>query len=346
MNKKRKVVFAGGCFQAEFSMRSSLVANGIECHYLYEIPTPSYLMHNPIVCNYKQDGIITFVNKLEPAIIDIQPDVIIHRLYKNDCVMHHNAYGIAKSLGIPYGKFLMETDINDRGDMDNRFGNCDFVMYAHDTDAIKKLLKEGGGSKNTYFYPYGVGVNEYSDKTQRNKDVVAFGYPRFGIPETKERESNFEIVINGVRKINSKLNVFNSPSSSWNETRFINDVILNDFFYLEQEHEVMNKFKIAINFESVHTMEGAYSHKMFQTMGRGIPTLTFRKKCIEEMFGFSGENLIYFETSDEVAYWLYFLLKNHKFREEISERCEKYVHQKYDWYNRFNKIMIKQGIWK
>jgi spore maturation protein CgeB len=81
-------------------------------------------------------------------------------------------------------------------------------------------------------------------------------------------------------------------------------------------------------------------------MGRGMPTITFRKKCLEDMFGFSGENLIFFESSDEVAYWIYFLLRNHKFRKELSERCEKYVHDKYDWYKRFNQIMIKQEIWK
>jgi len=64
------------------------------------------------------------------------------------------------------------------------------------------------------------------------------------------------------------------------------------------------------------------------------------------MFGFSGENLVFFETSDEVAYWVYFLLRNEKFRIELGRRCEKYTHEHFDWYKRFNKIMQLEGVWK
>ena len=73
--------------------------------------------------------------------------------------MHTVGYNVAKKLNIPYANFLMETDTNDNN-LSGRFDNCDFILYAHNTDGVKKAISQI--NKRSYFYPYGVGVNEFS----------------------------------------------------------------------------------------------------------------------------------------------------------------------------------------
>lgn len=338
----KKVAFLGGCFQAEYSMRKSFMAAGVECFYLYDHTNGNYASLNNETFNNYDQSFIHFVTEgeLQGWLGNIRPDIVIHRFYKDNPIMHNNAFQAAQFHKIPYCKILMETDAFDTSGLYGRVNNCDFFLYVHDTAEMVNVSKTCG--RNGYFYAYGVGVNEFSTKAQKNIEVAGFGYPRLGHAFTALRTQNLSMYVEGLRKIGKKLNVFNSQIMPWASTPFANDLIINPFFRLEQENDIINSCKIIINFETCHNIENFYSYKIWQAVGRGVPVITYRKKCLEKMF---GDSLIYVENSDEVAYWVDFLLKNDKFRNELGDRCEKFVHEKFDWYKRFNEIMIKQGIW-
>jgi hypothetical protein len=96
---KKTIVFLGGCFQAEISMRASLMENGVKCYYLYENTTTGFLTTDFPTNNYNKE-IITFIdnNKLFDYIKKLKPDAIVHRYYKSNPVMHTNAYQLLKPL--------------------------------------------------------------------------------------------------------------------------------------------------------------------------------------------------------------------------------------------------------
>lgn len=348
--KQKKIVYLGGCFQAEFSMRRSLQAANVKIDFLYPSDAPEYL-RSGICANYNSSKIITDVpvDKLQMWLENNKPDVIIHRFYKTDPVMYHDAYAIAAKLQIPYGKLLMETDEDDINTIYDRFLNCDFLLYAHDSYALTEFIKcyDESIQNKCFFFPYGVGPMEHSIKELRKHEVAGFGYSR--LPIHVSREASLRMFTTGLSNLDIKLNVFQPKticdSVNWHKTTFIDNVIINDGYDLEYTTLIMNRFKIACNFESVMHIDGAYSHKMFQTMGCGIPTITYRKPSLERMFGYSGENLIFIESAEEVAYWVDFLLKNNSFRNELGQRCEKFTHQHYDWYHRLNDILCTLNIW-
>lgn len=346
--KIKKIIYLGGLYQAEYSMKESFIQNGIQIAFLYDELNGRHMLRNAITNNCNIYKYITEVknDNLKDFLKSYKPDVVIHRYYKNDPFMFPNSSKVCKELGIPFCKLLMETDDNDNTQFDRCLDNCDFILYAHDIKPIKDHVNSIKPGK-WFFYPYGVGPSEKNLNIDKINDVSGYGYLR---TVHSSREENIKLYLRALKSLNVKLNVYYTTNTSkdmnWDVKFDISLLNIHNQYQLEQTTEIMNQTKIAINFESVAKLEGAYSHKMFQTMGCGIPIITFRKKCLEDMFGYSGENLIFIENEDEAADWISFLLRNDKFRINLGNKCEKFIHEHYDWYKRFNDIMISVGIWK
>ena len=347
----KKIVYLGGLFQAEFSMRKSLIDNNVDIIFLYDDVNGINTIKTQITNNFDFDKYITFIKttELKTFLKTYNPDVVIHRHYKSDPFMFSNSWKVCKNLGIPFGKLLMETDEKDNTNFDMCFDNCDFLLYAHDTTAIKTWLSNTTAKirNKCFFYPYGVGSLEYSLPIHKIHNVSGYGYVR-GIHSS--RVENVKLYLSALEKLNIKLNVYDSKMKTtgmkWDTYVNLNTINISPQYTFEQSTFIMNQTKIAINFESVSKLEGAYSHKLFQTMGCGIPTITYRKKCLENMFGPSEENLIFIETVDEIVHWINFLLSNDVYRNELGKRCELFIHQHYDWFKRLNDILIKLKIWE
>ena len=338
-------------FNAEYSMAHSFSENDVDIIFIYDDKMGQQIFDTPEYGNHNKLNSIKLVpeDKLSDELKKIAPDAVIHRIYDIDPLMHRGAYAICKSLGIPYGKYVAENDITKLNLFVDYFVDCDFLMYAHNLSCITEVIKsyEKKKREKCYWFPYGVGSFEYSIDIEKDKELGSFGYYR-SIMESRVKSLN--LFVDGLSKIEKKLHVYNpkvvsNPAMDWSTYGKKDHLIVHDSFNIEQSTFIMNQYKIALNFESIQHIENGYTHKLFQTMGCGLPTITYRKKCLEEMFGFSGENLIFIESLDEISYWVDFLLKNDKFRHEIGQRCEKFVHEKYDWFTRFEKIMINENIW-
>jgi len=123
-------------------------------------------------------------------------------------------------------------------------------------------------------------------------------------------------------------------------------VRFNDQFSIDKQVEYLNKSNIVINVDETYKIDRCYSYKMFQSLGCGVPTLTSYKEGIEEDFGPNWENAVYIDNEDDVKIAITILLEDKELRERISKNSYEYIHDKYDWYNNFNKIMVDSGIWK
>ena len=346
----RKIVHLGGFFQAEYSMFKSFEDNGVELTFLYDDKTGSYFPKDALYNNYKIDTYVKVVseNALSDFLKGYKPDAIIHRHYKLNPFMHRNAYKIASSLGIPYGKYLMESDAADAADLTDRFIDCDFLMYTHNIKAITERIKTYDAKKQShcYFYPYGVGAFEKSIYDIRPNRVACFGYYRGTF---NDRIANAEIYVEALKELGQKLNVYSSPKSKegdWRRFKLANNLEIHPQYNFENATNIMNKYSIALNIESLANLENMYSYKMFQSMGCGIPTITWKRNCIEELFGKSGTNVIMVSSKADVKKWVSTLLNDQKHRDTIGKKCEKYMHDNFDWYKRFETIMKSEKIWQ
>ncbi len=346
----RKVVHLGGFFQAEYSMLKSFEANGAEIVFLYDDKTGSYFPKDALYNNYKVDTYVKTVseNALADFLKGYNPDVVIHRHYKLNPFMHRNAYKITSALGIPYGKYIMESDANDVVDTTDRFTDCDFLMYTHNIDVITNAIKSYDADKQShcYFYPYGVGAFEKSIFELRQNRIGCFGYYRGTF---SDRIANAETYVDAIRELGYKLHVY-SPTKSkegdWRRFKLANYLDIHPQYNFENATKIMNRYSVAVNIESLANLENMYSYKMFQSMGCGIPTLTWKRDCIEQLFGKSGEHVIMVSSKTNIKKWITTLMEDKKYRENLGKRCEKYMHDNFDWYKRFEVIMKSEKIWQ
>jgi len=339
---QKRVLYLGGFFQAEFSLRASFIENNIDIRFLYD-KKDNRILKNPETNNFNHN-ILDFATdaELDDYIKKFQPDVIIHRCYLNDLVMHRNAYSIARKYNIPYGKYLIETCPEDII-IAERFDNCDFVLYAHNTDRILKEIDKIKDKKHFYFYPYGVGPIEKYAPASTQDELAGFGYIRSC---HTSRLTNLRIYTDVITNLNKKLHVFGSGNlKQWSDLN-IDCLVQNPTYSLEDTTTIMNKYKIAINFESVSELDGAYSHKMFQTLGCGLITFTIWKPSLEKLFKKSQTHgLIMIKNKKDIEKYIRYYLNNDNERIKIAKSAEKYIHKHFDWYKRFENIMISEKIW-
>ncbi len=343
MNKR--ILYLGGYFQAEHSMKQSFADNGVEMLFL--IDDNDYARENywanPAYHNFSDLNLVKVVpsSLLEAFIKSYKPDVIIHRHYMYRPLMHFNSVAIASKLGIPFVHFEVELSTNpeEYQDPQQSFTDCDVFLYAHDFEIpLLKYLKEN--KKSCYFYPYGVSSFERSmPEIEKDREIGGFGYSRDG---ERSRCRNLNMFLEGIKKLGKKMHVYGPwKFSPWVD---FSSLIVHTEYKWEETTGVMNRHKIAINFETLPNVEGAFSHKMFQTIGCGIPTLTYYKASVYNLF-FTSNNPILIKNSNNVSYWIDFLLNEPPAWELTSEMGEKYIHERYDWYSRFSDIMKKEKIW-
>ncbi len=333
-----KIVYLGGYYQAEHSMQISFSEHGAELifliddsvfgvNYLYDIIQTSYDKKVPF---------IKFIprNKLKSFLEDYRPDIIIHRYYQTDPVMHEESYFVAQRLSIPFVILKMESTGQDQ--LRDGHYDCDFFLYTHGCD---KDLYRG----KSYFYPYGVSSFERSLNIPKTRNIGAFGYYR----NFFDRVENLEMFLEGIVQAGEKLHVYDSPPEqeySWDyyDGRFKDALIVHPVYKHKDTITEMNQYKIAINFETLYNTDTC-SHKMFQSLGCGVPTLTFYRKSLEEMFGESGS--VFVKTPEDVKDRVKMLLRDEPFRKKLGKKAEKFIHQNFDWFERFSAIMEKEKAW-
>ena len=343
MNKK--VLYLGGYFQAEHSMKRSFADAGVEMLFLIDDNeyTKDGFWTNSAYHNYKDKSVIKVVpsSELEDFVEQYRPDVIIHRHYLYKPIMHSNSWEIAKTFGIPFVHLEMELspNIEENKDLKNLYTLCDVFLYAHDFETIPlKFMKEN--KKACYFYPYGVSSFERSiPEITKDREIGGFGVLRV---DERERCHSLNVFLEGIKKLGKKMHIY----GSWKFSPWIDfsSLIIHPEYKWEEATEVMNRHKIAINFETLPNLEGAYSHKMFQTIGCGAVTLTTYKKSINKLF-FGVQNPVFVENSKDVSRWVEHFLSKEEDRVYISEQGERFIHERFDWFRRFDDIMKKEKIW-
>ena len=337
---RRKIVFLGGLFPAEFSILKSFEQNNSDLYFLIDNSSWGQSFKTSYQYFLKGKNYIIFVddNDLQEQIEKLNPDAIIHRLYNGTTYSFNHSYEIAKKLGIPLIKWCMETDYNDS--YTTRFHNCDLAFFSHDTTFIQKLAQEA--PINCYFFPYGVSDVETKLDNPKTKSFGTIGRFHSNI---KRRIENIEMFTSILGAFKEKLYVHSDEWLTAPES-ISRNIIKRPQYFIENTTKIINQYDVIINIESISDLEGAYSHKLWQSMGCGIPVITNYRKCIENLFGPNGENLIYVENTNDIIYAYHVLLSNEKFRKELSERCYKFVHDEFDWYKRMESIFMLEKIWK
>lgn len=347
---KKKVLYLGGFFQAEFSMRQSFSENGVEMMFLFDnndYAEESY-WGNPAYHNFKKGLSVGFFLRVIPSerlfdfVKEYKPDVIVHRHYMYRPLMHLNSRVVARKLDIPFVHLEMELSTNPEEYWNSKgsFTDCDLFLYAHDyKSSTMEFLKESG--TKMYFYPYGVSSFERSHPDiPQDREIGGFGYPRI---EERGRCHNLNMFLEGIKRLGKKMHVYGPwKFSPWVD---FSALVIHPEYKWDEATEVMNRHKVAINFETLPHLEGAYSHKMFQTIGCGVVTLTTYRKSLENMF-FKALNPLFVNCQENVSDMIRYHLSHPNYLIQRGEKGERYIHAQFDWFKRFEAIMKKEKIWE
>ncbi len=339
----KKVIYIGGFFQAEYSMQIAFEKNKVQMLFLFdESDFGIHYWYNR--CHktiYKRYPFMKFVlqENFRKFLRRTKPDVIISRFYKSDPLMFPKAFEDAKQIGIPFYILKMETTGTETPQDVLRFRRCDGILYAHEYDENFLLTVK----KPLYFYPYGVSDWERRDPDSiRDIEIGSFGYWR----NYEERNRNIKLFLLGAEKIRKKVHVFEGIGQDlW---KYYQDegkdaLVVHEGFKQEDTVSVMNRCRIALNIETLWHLDGANSHKLWQTLGCGIPTLTYYKKSLEKLFGNSGP--IFVQNPDEVADRLLWLLEDEEAYNRVATTSYDFVHKHFDWFERFDAIMKQEKVW-
>lgn len=337
----RKIVYLGGFYVAERSFQKSLKDHGIDVVFpvdqKYRNFTNAYSVFYGT--EVKSFGITQVPeNNLNSYLMATRPEVVIHRYYLNDSLMHKSAYDVCKRLGIPYVVYRMETF--PLAPIDEV--KCDLFLYAHlcDEEYLPKTK-----NYRMYHYPYGVSGYERPLDVGKFYELAMFGFGRLTIPERKE---NFKMYYSAIASLGKVLDVFWSNHDKdvfRNNFKDSKHIKFNDQFKVDLQEEYLNRAKIIINLDTAYKVEHGYSHKMFQSLGCGIPTITQYKKGIEDEFGPNWENAVYVNNEEDVKSAIKILLKDQKLCNKLSVNSTTYMHEYYDWYYNLSSIFKKEGIW-
>jgi len=379
---EKVIVYFGGYFMSERSLERSFADNGIKVLFPVDVESNWYKqfilnkgggnviqsMYSTPFLEVKDD---TF--EIEQFLKKVSPIAVIHRMYKNDFVMNYKAGEVCSKLKIPYYPYRIETWPLEKV----KSFECTNFLYAHKCDIpFMRNVK----SKKTYF-PYGVSSLERNLKLQKTIEIAGFGFGRLSL---QERFKDIEMYYDAVESLGKNMTVFwnktdielfreRKPSKNtrkkvitWQEDTdqvdYRNQKILiprakeipdpdyesiefSPLFSPEETEQKINSAKIVVNFDTCWGVQDAHSYKLYQSMGCGVPTITHYKKGIENDFGPNGENLIYVKDSKEAAFAITRLLKDKDFYNKISTNCEKFVHEKYNWFKNFDKIAKEDGLW-
>ena len=315
----KRIAYFGGYFWAEHSMWHSFKANGVDIVF----PCESIVPYGTCV---QRSGLKEWLDSYKP-------DVIVNRMYMN----YHRTYAglgdLARSMSIPYVVYRAETDPGIvKGKDDVARVNCDLFLYAHPYD--EQFLDPS--DTPTDVWHYGVGPYEKNLHIDRTVMVAGFGTQRSSLDT---RRKNLAMFVSGVYGYNNeRISVPWASNDGWDDLSY--GLTLSGEFGMEYQTLKMNECRVAINFETCPSFDGFYAHKMFQTVGCGVPTITYRKNSLDELFCGS---LVQVECAEEVTEAMKMLEDNETWN-KFSATGEEVVHCKFDWFRTFNDILKKHNI--
>ena len=332
-------------YQAEYSMLHSFRDNDIELIFAIDTDAVGQLYWS-YACTGNIDPNSSFIRNIpsdgaHDLVRRERPDLIIHRYYNYRPVMHWNAYLAAKQFNIPFIYLDMEREYppNELSFFDLEPITLSRVfLHAHPLHEERQDQIEKTGV-HMHFYPYGVSSFERYNPIGHERDLGAFGFYR----NMPTRTANAEMFFEGARRLGKTVDVF----ADWNEYHGPYREMLNvcPRYNSIDTVGIMSNYKIALDFHTYPDKPEHLSHKTWQTVGCGLLTLSPRLQLMEQLFGPSGENLVYVQSSDEVECSIREMLANPQKRMAIARRGEKYVHEKFDWFKRFNEIMVQESVW-
>lgn len=329
----------GGIYSAELSLAQSFVDNGHEVVGLIDrahINTNDSVNQTHIRFQYEKIPFVVKINNKEfPNFVKrYNPDIIIHRYYLGRPMQFNNSIAISRK----EKKFIIiyEQETNDVETRSCTKGTGDLLLYGHNTSVIRSAVR---GRGHTYFYPYGVSSFEKHIPDVQTKDIGIIGrrWTRF-----ENRLENFYMYYRAASKLNLRISVY---GDDWRYDA-PDDVIVHPTYSIDMAPSIINSHKMIINMESLPSLEGAYSHKLFQAMGCGIPVITNHRTSIEKLFGKCGDNLISVNTEDEAMHWIHKLYSDEEYRKELGQRGYKYIHNRFGWYERLRSILLNDFRFK
>jgi spore maturation protein CgeB len=193
---------------------------------------------------------------------------------------------------------------------------------------------------HAYFYPYGVSSWERSLDIPKTKNIGCFGYYR----NIDSRIVNLEMYLREIEQCEEKLHVY---GDTWKEYQgeFKNVLKIHPAYSHNDTVTVMNEHKIAVNVETMwqKDVDGGLSHKLWQSIGCGIVTITNYKKSLEDIF-YGSYNPVFGHPFD-IAYKINHFLNDEDDLKIYGYMGEKFIHEHCEWYPRFESIMKRERIW-
>lgn len=322
----KKIVYLGGFYPAEHSMWHSFTEHGASIVFPFDSPY-----------RFKEDEKVLLIPDFLTLVwlSEYKPDLIVHRFYKNYPCMHGYVGEMARQLGIPYIVYRMETWPRDEESSVISPVECDLFLYANPCDV--RFLPEMDVPVD--YWPWGVSSFERNMNIERSVPVGAFGNLR---PDEQERMDSLRMFVWGT--MCHRGTQVSMPWDTLHES--IRDlapaISLDGPCRIPEQTERMNRCRVALNYESLSAIPGCYSYKMFQTLGCGTPTITSRKPEFREMF--EGA-LVEIEDGIDVAIQVRRLLEDKEEWARISALSERVVHEKFEWFENFDRIMRKHNLW-
>lgn len=321
-----KIVYLGGYFSPEHSMYKAFQNDGINIIFYIcnnnRYYNNKYKKHH---LNFNNTGHVRFIPEqhLLRNLKNDNPDFVIHRYYMKKTVMFDDSKKICDKLNIPWIKYIPETNYDDNV-KDHINSGQKLLLYAHNTEQYIQNLIPGA-----VFYPYGASPDEKLLDMDKDRDVGCIARHLWNKSEQRKNSLNFFLeALQGIP--------LHAYGENWDK---VPGVIPHPKYNLEQATQIINRHKIILNIESISTLEGAYSYKMFQAMACGAVVITAYKKSLEQLFGTSGQNLIMVRTLNETRQWIKKLLHNENLRNQISNNCYEYMHQNFNWAKKFREII-------
>lgn len=378
----KNIIYFGGYFNSERSMERSFIDNEVKLVFpLEEKWYNTYLLNIPSfskpLCS--EHVFIAGNDKAYESLFNkYKPNAVIQRLYCNEQVMHCNLGYVCIRLGIPYYPYRIETWPLEKVAVPE----CYAFLYAHKCDEpymthlkmkkihypygvsgleynmhIKKVYDVatfGFGRLNfktrydninmycTALYNIKIPLNVFWDDI--DKDIFINNIPL--IPTGGEVvEKYFEKQGRDYKGHSVLIPKFRLIPGMVPNLEYLDNIIFNKQFNSNDTTCIINKAKIVLNVETTYNIKEVHSYKLYQSMACGVPTITTYKEGIEKDFGPNWENVVYISTIKEIEDAVIRLLNDESLYNKISKNCERFVHDKFDWFKNFDKIAKEEEIW-
>lgn len=369
-----RIVYLGGLYSAELSLRQSLVDNGCTVQFFVNDFYVTHYGSTPVfkAVALEQYGLVYVSNShFKEELKKAKPDLVIHRYYRSDPLMYRRSGDVCRELGVPFIVYRQET-----WPLESiQVPECDLFLYGHKCD--EEYLRKT--TVPCAYYPYGVSsLERYCPDVEKTYDLAMFG---FGRTSLQERVKDFMKYVRVAISLKKRIDVFWDdhdrkkileyiphwqevnlvsigdmvdyrghpitmpvPSTKY-EAGYLETIRFNEQFPLNQQTEYMSRTNVVVSVDAIPCISNAFSYKLWQSLGCGIPTITYDKGGREELFGNNGEHAFFVKTEDEIREVIE-ELDSSSLRKEVGQRAYKYMHERYDWYRNLRAVTDKKIPWK